>query len=133
MGENNYENENGFLKGFSATERGLVVMTDRRIADSKGNYKETTRDLIFLASEEEVRDGGRWGLNAEGRRKTPTMQAADQDRIGDLKWGSGLRWYYYLETPCAATSTWVGTIDDDGNSGLAGAIHSGIGVAPASF
>ena len=81
-GNNNYENEDGFLTGFSSTERGLLTMTDRRIADSKGVYKETPQDLIFLASYEEVRDSGRWGLNVESRKKTPTMQAANQDRNG---------------------------------------------------
>ena len=129
--KNNYENEDGFLKDFSALERGLLAKTDRRIADSNGNYKETTQDLIFLASEEEVRDGGRWGLNAVSRKKTPTMQAANQDRTGWLQAGSN--WWYYLETPYAS----VASSDVGGGVSYGGDIYwgftssSGLGVAPA--
>jgi len=99
--------------------------------DSNGNYKETTQDLIFLASEEEVRDGGRWGLNAVSRKKTPTMQAANQDRTGWLQAGSN--WWYYLETPYAS----VASSDVGGGVSYGGDIYwgftssSGLGVAPA--
>jgi len=127
--KNNYENEDGFLKGFSATERGLLTMIDRRIADSNGVYKETTRDPIFLASDEEVGDGGRWGLNAESRQKTPTMQAANQDRSDYLHVGSN--WWYYLETPYAADSSAVRYVDGNGDIGWGGAYHSILGVVPA--
>jgi len=128
-GNNDYENEDGFLKGFSATERGLLAKTVRRIADSKGNNKETTQDLIFLASYEEVRDGGRWGLKVEGRKKTPTMQAADWDLNGDLK--AGLKWYYYLETPSADASYRVSFVLGDGVINSFYAFASIFGVAPA--
>jgi len=127
--KNNYENEDGFLKGFSATERGLLTMIDRRIADSNGVYKETTRDPIFLASKEEVGDGGRWGLNAESRQKTPTMQAANQDGSGYLYVGS--TWWYYLETPFADDSSTVRNISLDGDLYWDGACGSYIGVVPA--
>ena len=127
---NNYENEDGFLKGFSASERGLLAKTDRRIADSNGKYKETTQDLIFLASDEEVGDGGRWGLNAESRKKTPTMQAANQDRNGQLQTGSS--YLYYLDMPYAAGSCDVGRVAvGSGIINYDAACDGGIGVAPA--
>jgi len=128
-GKNNYEKEDGFLKGFSASERGLLAKTDRRIADSKGNNKETTQDLIFLASMDEVRDGGRWGLNAESSKKTPTMQAVNQDGEGNLQADS--RWIYYLETPSADGSSLVGLVTYDGAIVWTQACFSLVGVAPA--
>jgi len=128
-GKNNYENEDGFLKGFSASERGLLAKTDRRIADSSGVYKETTQDLIFLASYEEAGDGGRWGLNADGRKRAPTMLAANQDRSGYLHVGSN--WWYYLETPYVAVSYPVGFVDGDGAVRWDRAYTGYVGVAPA--
>ena len=129
FGNNNYEKEEGFLTGFSKAERKLMIMTERRITDDLGGYKETTQDLVFLASYGEVMDGGRWGLNAESRKKPPTMQAAKQDRIGWLE--AGFSGWYYLETPYTDDSFGVGSVTNDGGILWHSAYYSDPGVAPA--
>ena len=57
------------------------------------------------------------------------MQAANQDRNGFLKAGSG--WYYYLETPAAGGSCLVRGVDGGGGLGWLGACYGDIGVVPA--
>jgi hypothetical protein len=129
-GNNAFDKEPGFLTGFSSEERGLITLTTRKILNASDEVMETTQDMVFLASYEEVRNSGKWGLNQKSREKLPTEKAMQNNKndYPDIR----LARMYYLQTHGVGTTSWqIYGVFDDGRFFSGDPNDSYTGIAPA--
>lgn len=130
-GNNNYENEDGFLTGFSEPEKSLLGSDIRQIKDEYGTVIEEVQDYVRLPNLDEIKDNGKWGLNDTSRQKYPTMKAEQNDKNNVMK--NDKPHWYYLETTSAYSKFLVLTIKEQGKLGDYNANDSGdsySGIAP---
>ncbi len=132
-GRNNYENEPGFLTGFSKAERDMLVPTERVIIGSYFHRNiETTQDLVFLATVEEVLNGGKWSLNNDSRIKFPTPTAMAKFNDMALIFKRGFGYQYFLMTPDDYYKSKVRAVDYGGDyPDEYSACHGCVGIVPA--
>lgn len=142
---NEYDDEAGFLTGFSAQMLAAILNTTLTVAKASvdGGGSETVTDRVFLLSKAEVGLGAENGVS-EGstlamfsdnasRQCRPTAQAVANSEYTSGSLSASQPWWYWLRSPSASNSYGVrvvysgGALTGDGH----GAYNGGSGVRPA--
>ena len=126
---NEYDDEAGFLTGFSAQMLAAILNTTLTVAKASvdGGGSETVTDKVFLLSKAEVGLGAENGVS-EGstlamfsdnasRQCRPTAQAVSNSEYTSSSLSASQPWWYYLRSPVASYSYYVRVVDSDGALG----------------
>lgn len=140
---NEYDDEAGFLTGFSAQMLAAILNTTLTVAKASvdGGGSETVTDKVFLLSKAEVGLGAENGVS-EGstlamfsdnasRQCRPTAQAVSNSEYTSGSLSASQYWYYYLRSPIASNSRNVRGVYSDGTLYLDYAYIGRSGVRPA--
>ena len=140
---NEYDDEAGFLTGFSAQMLAAILNTTLTVAKASvdGGGSETVTDRVFLLSKAEVGLGAENGVS-EGstlamfsdnasRQCRPTAQAVSNSEYKTSSLSASQYWYYYLRSPSASDSSYVRRVSSVGSLGSNYAYHGDLGVRPA--
>ena len=113
---NEYDDEAGFLTGFSAQMLAAILNTTLTVAKASvdGGGSETVTDRVFLLSKAEVGLGAENGVS-EGsslamfsdnasRQCRPTAQAVSNSEYKTSSLSASQYWYYYLRSPYASNA-----------------------------
>lgn len=141
---NEYDDEAGFLTGFSAQMLAAILNTTLTVAKAgvDGGGSETVTDKVFLLSKAEVGLGAENGVS-EGstlamfsdnasRQCRPTAQAVANSEYTSGSLSASQPWWYWLRSPIGSISYYVRRVTSDGtlNSGNS-AYYGYYGVRPA--
>lgn len=142
---NEYDDEAGFLTGFSAQMLAAILNTTLTVAKASvdGGGSETVTDRVFLLSKAEVGLGAENGVS-EGstlamfsdnasRQCRPTAQAVSNSEYKTSSLSASQPWWYWLRSPYASGSYYVRYVYSDGTLDYiyGGAYRGGDGVRPA--
>ena len=140
---NEYDDEAGFLTGFSAQMLAAILNTTLTVAKASvdGGGSETVTDRVFLLSKAEVGLGAENGVS-EGsslamfsdnasRQCRPTAQAVSNSEYKTSSLSASQYWYYYLRSPYASNSYNVRYVYSDGSLSYDNAYLGHCGVRPA--
>ena len=142
---NEYDDEAGFLTGFSAQMLAAILNTTLTVAKASvdGGGSETVTDKVFLLSKAEVGLGAENGVS-EGstlamfsdnasRQCRPTAQAVSNSEYKTSSLSASQPWWYYLRSPRASDSHYVRDVISDGTLITYGgrACYGDGGVRPA--
>lgn len=140
---NEYDDEAGFLTGFSAQMLAAILNTTLTVAKASvdGGGSETVTDKVFLLSKAEVGLGAENGVS-EGstlamfsdnasRQCRPTAQAVSNSEYKTSSLSASQYWYYYLRSPFASDSYIVRVVYSDGSLRSSSAFRGDYGVRPA--
>lgn len=140
---NEYDDEAGFLTGFSAQMLAAILNTTLTVAKASvdGGGSETVTDRVFLLSKAEVGLGAENGVS-EGstlamfsdnasRQCRPTAQAVSNSEYTNSSLSASQPWWYWLRSPNASYSHSVRNVDSDGALDNDGACSGHNGVRPA--
>ena len=110
-GYNEYDDEAGFLTGFSAQMLAAILNTTLTVAKASvdGGGSETVTDKVFLLSKAEVGLGAENGVSEgstlamfsdnSSRQCRPTAQAVSNSEYKTSSLSASQYWYYYLRSP----------------------------------
>ena len=142
-GYNEYDDEAGFLTGFSAQMLAAILNTTLTVAKASvdGGGSETVTDRVFLLSKAEVGLGAENGVS-EGstlamfsdnasRQCRPTAQAVSNSEYKTSSLSASQPWWYYLRSPHASYSYYVRFVNSDGTLNSSNAYIGSYGVRPA--
>ena len=142
---NEYDDEAGFLTGFSAQMLAAILNTTLTVAKASvdGGGSETVTDRVFLLSKAEVGLGAENGVS-EGsslamfsdnasRQCRPTAQAVSNSEYKTSSLSASQYWYYYLRSPNASDSYGVRRVYSDGTLYYTYACVGSGGVRPALY
>ena len=123
---NEYDDEAGFLTGFSAQMLAAILNTTLTVAKASvdGGGSETVTDRVFLLSKAEVGLGAENGVS-EGstlamfsdnasRQCRPTAQAVSNSEYTNSSLSASQPWWYWLRSPNASGSYYVRNVYSDG-------------------
>ena len=123
---NEYDDEAGFLTGFSAQMLAAILNTTLTVAKASvdGSGSETVTDKVFLLSKAEVGLGAENGVS-EGstlamfsdnasRQCRPTAQAVSNSEYTNSSLSASQPWWYWLRSPLASSSRSVCSVRSDG-------------------
>lgn len=123
---NEYDDEAGFLTGFSAQMLAAILNTTLTVAKAgvDGGGSETVTDKVFLLSKAEVGLGAENGVS-EGstlamfsdnasRQCRPTAQAVANSEYTSGSLSASQPWWYWLRSPYASISYSVRSVSSDG-------------------
>lgn len=140
---NEYDDEAGFLTGFSAQMLAAILNTTLTVAKASvdGGGSETVTDKVFLLSKAEVGLGAENGVS-EGstlamfsdnasRQCRPTAQAVSNSEYKTSSLSASQPWWYYLRSPDASYSYLVRYVYSDGSLNSHYAFLGNSGVRPA--
>lgn len=140
---NEYDDEAGFLTGFSAQMLAAILNTTLTVAKASvdGGGSETVTDRVFLLSKAEVGLGAENGVS-EGstlamfsdnasRQCRPTAQAVSNSEYTNSSLSASQPWWYWLRSPGASYSYDVRIVHSDGALNSGSAYSGGSGVRPA--
>ena len=141
---NEYDDEAGFLTGFSAQMLAAILNTTLTVAKASvdGGGSETVTDRVFLLSKAEVGLGAENGVS-EGstlamfsdnasRQCRPTAQAVANSEYTSGSLSASQPWWYWLRSPHASVSGSVRLVISDGTLDNYYRAYSGDnGVRPA--
>lgn len=141
---NEYDDEAGFLTGFSAQMLAAILNTTLTVAKAgvDGGGSETVTDKVFLLSKAEVGLGAENGVS-EGstlamfsdnasRQCRPTAQAVANSEYTSGSLSVSQPWWYWLRSPGASGSDYVRGVSSGGALSRDGRAYSGGGgVRPA--
>lgn len=141
---NEYDDEAGFLTGFSAQMLAAILNTTLTVAKASvdGGGSETVTDRVFLLSKAEVGLGAENGVS-EGstlamfsdntsRQCRPTAQAVSNSEYKTSSLSASQPWWYWLRSPFASSSNSVrGVYSDGALVGSSFACNGYGGVRPA--
>lgn len=143
---NEYDDEAGFLTGFSAQMLAAILNTTLTVAKASvdGGGSETVTDRVFLLSKAEVGLGAENGVS-EGstlamfsdnasRQCRPTAQAVSNSEYKTSSLSASQPWWYWLRSPYASGSYSVRGVRSDGSLGgdIGDGAYNGVhGVRPA--
>ena len=141
---NEYDDEAGFLTGFSAQMLAAILNTTLTVAKAgvDGGGSETVTDKVFLLSKAEVGLGAENGVS-EGstlamfsdnasRQCRPTAQAVANSEYTSGSLSASQPWWYWLRSPYASGSHYVRLVNSDGTlCRSSGAYYGDVGVRPA--
>lgn len=140
---NEYDDEAGFLTGFSAQMLAAILNTTLTVAKASvdGGGSETVTDKVFLLSKAEVGLGAENGVS-EGstlamfsdnasRQCRPTAQAVSNSEYKTSSLSASQPWWYYLRSPRASYSDSVRSVGWDGTLYNDNAYGGYSGVRPA--
>lgn len=139
---NEYDDEAGFLTGFSAQMLAAILNTTLTVAKASvdGGGSETVTDRVFLLSKAEVGLGAENGVS-EGstlamfsdnasRQCRPTAQAVSNSEYKTSSLSASQPWWYWLRSSNASNSYDVRVVYSDGALRNSDA-YGDIGVRPA--
>lgn len=140
---NGYDQEAGFLNGFSADFIAAMLNTSVKVVKNTvtdGGGSENITSKIFLASTTEVGLANEAGI-AEGsklalfdgdasRTAKPTVDAVNKSDYTSASFTTNEPWYWWLRTPNASYSYYARSVDSSGALGGNGAYGGGRGVRP---
>lgn len=140
---NEYDDEAGFLTGFSAQMLAAILNTTLTVAKASvdGGGSETVTDKVFLLSKAEVGLGAENGVS-EGstlamfsdnasRQCRPTAQAVSNSECTNSSLSASQPWWYWLRSPSASYSYIVRVVSSDGALYGDSAYYGDSGVRPA--
>ena len=141
---NEYDQEAGFLSGFSEKMRSALLTVTKRTAKNTacdgGGYEDIS-DKIFLLSntevglsnENNVAEGSIYSLfNTSAERKAyPTAEAVSKSEYTSSGFNANAAWYWWLRSPYSGNSYDVRGVNTDGSLNNYGACNGCIGVRPA--
>lgn len=140
---NEYDDEAGFLTGFSAQMLAAILNTTLTVAKASvdGGGSETVTDRVFLLSKAEVGLGAENGVS-EGstlamfsdnasRQCRPTAQAVSNSEYKTSSLSASQPWWYWLRSPGASDSDYVRSVISDGTLYYVNAYNGHSGVRPA--
>lgn len=140
---NEYDDEAGFLTGFSAQMLAAILNTTLTVAKASvdGGGSETVTDRVFLLSNAEVGLGAENGVS-EGstlamfsdnasRQCRPTAQAVSNSEYTNSSLSASQPWWYWLRSPSASYSNSVRIVGSDGTLSVDIACYGISGVRPA--
>lgn len=140
---NEYDDEAGFLTGFSAQMLAAILNTTLTVAKASvdGGGSETVTGKVFLLSKAEVGLGAENGIS-EGstlamfsdnasRQCRPTAQAVSNSEYTNSSLSASQYWYYFLRSPYASNSNSVRNVYSDGTLHYYSAYYGYYGVRPA--
>lgn len=140
---NEYDDEAGFLTGFSAQMLAAILNTTLTVAKASvdGGGSETVTGKVFLLSKAEVGLGAENGIS-EGstlamfsdnasRQCRPTAQAVSNSEYTNSSLSASKYWYYFLRSPDASYSNSVRNVYSDGTLYNGHAYYGRLGVRPA--
>ena len=141
---NEYDDEAGFLTGFSAQMLAAILNTTLTVAKASvdGGGSETVTDRVFLLSKAEVGLGAENGVS-EGstlamfsdnasRQCRPTAQAVSYSEYTESSLSASKPWWYWLRSPYASYSYYVRDVYSDGTLNYLSRAYLGYyGVRPA--
>lgn len=141
---NEYDDEAGFLTGFSAQMLAAILNTTLTVAKASvdGGGSETVTDRVFLLSKAEVGLGAENGVS-EGstlamfsdnasRQCRPTAQAVSNSEYTNSSLSASQPWWYWLRSPVASNSNNVRRVDSGGMLNIDYSAYRGYsGVRPA--
>ena len=142
---NEYDDEAGFLTGFSAQMLAAILNTTLTVAKAgvDGGGSETVTDKVFLLSKAEVGLGAENGVS-EGstlamfsdnasRQCRPTAQAVANSEYTSGSLSVSQPWWYWLRSPFASYSYNVRVVYSDGALYIyyVDAYYGNVGVRPA--
>ena len=142
-GYNEYDDEAGFLTGFSAQMLAAILNTTLTVAKASvdGGGSETVTDKVFLLSKAEVGLGAENGVSEgstlamfsdnSGRQCRPTAQAVSNSEYKTSSLSASQYWHYYLRSPIASNSYHVRYVSSDGTLSYCIAYNGYSGVRPA--
>ena len=142
-GYNEYDDEAGFLTGFSAQMLAAILNTTLTVAKASvdGGGSETVTDKVFLLSKAEVGLGAENGVSEgstlamfsdnSSRQCRPTAQAVSNSEYKTSSLSASQYWYYYLRSPNASNSLRVRSVNSDGTLNHYSAYNGDSGVRPA--
>ena len=125
-GYNEYDDEAGFLTGFSAQMLAAILNTTLTVAKASvdGGGSETVTDKVFLLSKAEVGLGAENGVSEgstlamfsdnSSRQCRPTAQAVSNSEYKTSSLSASQYWYYYLRSPGASGSYSVRYVNSGG-------------------
>lgn len=142
---NEYDDEAGFLTGFSAQMLAAILNTTLTVAKASvdGGGSETVTDKVFLLSKAEVGLGAENGVS-EGstlamfsdntsRQCRPTAQAVSNSEYTSSSLSASQPWWYYLRSPSASYSYNVRYVYSGGTLDNRHAYYGSSGVRPALY
>ena len=144
-GYNEYDDEAGFLTGFSAQMLAAILNTTLTVAKASvdGGGSETVTDKVFLLSKAEVGLGAENGVSEgstlamfsdnSSRQCRPTAQAVSNSEYKTSSLSASQYWYYYLRSPNASGSNDVRSVYSDGTLDYISAYDGNSGVRPALY
>ena len=140
---NEYNDEAGFLTGFSAQMLAAILNTTLTVAKASvdGGGSETVTDKVFLLSKAEVGLGAENGVS-EGstlamfsdnasRQCRPTAQAVSNSEYKTSSLSASQPWWYWLRSPSASGSGGVRLVYSDGALGGSSAYYGRYAARPA--
>ena len=140
---NEYDDEAGFLTGFSAQMLAAILNTTLTVAKASvdGGGSETVTDRVFLLSKAEVGLGAENGVS-EGstlamfsdnasRQCRPTAQAVSNSEYTNSSLSASQPWYWWLRSPSSSHAYVVRYADSDGSLDYDYAYGGYGGVRPA--
>lgn len=143
-GYNDYDQDAGFLNGFSAAFRGAILETILKTAlctADGGNYESLTRRVflasraeLFGAAENNVMEGSLLALfsaNSNAVRVAyPTAECVADSEYTNANLSTTKGWYYWLRTPISSNSYVVRNVYSGGSLNDSGAGSGRCGVRP---
>ena len=143
-GYNDYDQDAGFLNGFSAAFRGAILETTLKTAlctAEGGNYESLTRKVflasraeLFGAAENSVMEGSLLALFAANtnavRVAYPTSDCVADSEYTNTNFTASKGWYYWLRTPYSSNSYYVRNVYSGGFLYYFNAWNGNNGVRP---
>ena len=137
---NEYQQEAGFLAGFSANFLAALLTTTRTVGKAQvdGGGTESCTDKIFLATCTEVglsgdvTAGSKLAIfsNDASRQAKPTAEAVSKSEYTNSSLNANSPWYWWLADAYASYSYGVRNVDSSGALNWHNAYHGSRGVRP---
>ena len=137
---NEYQQEAGFLAGFSANFLAALLTTTRTVGKAQvdGGGTESCTDKIFLATCTEVglsgdvTAGSKLAIfsNDASRQAKPTAEAVSKSEYTNSSLNANSPWYWWLADAYASSSCYVRSVDSSGALSWSHAYRGYGGVRP---
>ena len=137
---NEYQQEAGFLAGFSANFLAALLTTTRTVGKAQvdGGGTESCTDKIFLATCTEVglsgdvTAGSKLAIfsNDASRQAKPTAEAVSKSEYTNSSLNANSPWYWWLADAYASNSYNVRNVNSDGSLNNNNAYNGNNGVRP---
>ena len=137
---NEYQQEAGFLAGFSANFLAALLTTTHTVGKAQvdGGGTESCTDKIFLATCTEVglsgdvTAGSKLAIfsNDASRQAKPTAEAVSKSEYTNSSLNANSPWYWWLADAYASNSSHVRSVNSSGALNWGNAYHGSRGVRP---
>lgn len=141
---NEYDQEAGFLAGFSENMKAALQTVTKRVAKNTvtdgGGYEDVVQKIFLLsttevglANENSIAEGSIYALfnTASNRIAYPTVEAVAKSEYTNTNLDASKPWHYYLRTPLSGNSYYARGVYSDGTLSNYNAYDGSSGVRPA--